>query len=1197
MKPTPILRWCLCGLVGMVSLAPSGAIAAGFALTEYLHRAWSNECVTFPLDAAARGHVAKQHALVGPGGRAVPYQVMPPEDGRPERIAFLVDLAPFASAEYTFAESAAATDTDLVVEETADAFRLSNGLTGIALAKAPAAGQGPVSAVRLASGAWCGGSRVSTPFAADGYRVEITARGPVFLEAVCTMRWAADETWRFRVRVFAHEPVVLIDETCHLVRTPQLFSLLLSPGFAPDTLLYRTGKGRIGQNKAWPIEPGSVGILEPWLHWSETERQFPSLALVRTDKNDLLMLGARMAGEWVDLAIPAEHRMRPRGEIVSDAQGVHLDFAVKQGRRAWMLTALPAAPSLACAADPKTAFQAPPYYDYLIKHGHFPLDLIKDYVLDWDTGKQAYPHLVYTQRDVENLRRRAADPAPYTAAIPSYLRDQNPLGQFNMEGPITSYFVTQDPVLARHLADGALRAIQGGVDEFFHQDTVPFGCAPHHQQIIGVAMLLADAILASDVIRPEERRRLLAQAAFLGYTADRPEFWSPERGFSANPNMTTSARGYLATAACFLPTHPRAKAWLKTGMADLRHQLHDWSDANGGWLEAPHYAMVSFDQILGVFLMARNAGFGDELFDPKFQAIARWFGKISTPPDSRFGGFRHLPPLGNTYMMEPTGEFGILAYLWREKDPAFSAEMQWLHQQHKSFPTPGIGGGYPAFAGYRKLLSDATLPATPPAYRSELFPETGVVLRNTFPSDRETWLHMIAGTNHAHYDQDSGSITLYGKGRILAEDFGYYACAPPDDHSMVESPAAMNNGSMAVRDFRASERFDYVAGVSGGWTRQIAFVKGPDALAPAYFVIRDTMAAPAPLTWRLWLTASRVTIDGMHAVAEGKEDADLDIFVLQPAGTVLRTEEKTRTSVCGTAPDGRQGPLASTQIGLICQPAARITEVVAVLVPRLKSEKAPTVTPLADGRVVRVETAAGVDYVFLARTPFAFKDAEVDFSGVAGCAQLRGQAAPVLALGAAGTISARGASAKSDHASGLGAFVPFPNGDFEDGTIAPFPEVNAKDPGATVETSLHEGNPAPRGALSGTHCLAIRKLAEGTTSVSVPHPIFLDPSRCYQVSARVYTAAKLQAEFGGYGSDGVDRNLKDAAGNVWQYGFWAKGPLAEWTTLATSIGPAGAGMKLDWPAGFLSTHLVLWLNGAAGTLYVDDVRFELLQTR
>jgi len=333
-----------------------------------------------------------------------------------------------------------------------------------------------------------------------------------------------------------------------------------------------------------------------------------------------------------------------------------------------------------------------------------------------------------------------------------------------------------------------------------------------------------------------------------------------------------------------------------------------------------------------------------------------------------------------------------------------------MFRQHMSYPQPGIGGFFPTLAGYRALLLDPTIPERVPAYGSELFPKTGVILRSGFPTDRETQLYMIAGSNHAHYDNDSGSITLWGKGRIVADDFGYYGYAPAEDHSMVESPVAQ--GVMHVREFASSQPLDYVRGLKQAWTRQVAFVKDPDPLAPNYFAICDSLEKPAPATWRLWLTAHKVTVRPDGALVEGKEDVDTDIFFLRPQGLVLRTEHKTRRSGSGLRPDGNWGPMESTQIGLIT--ASDSSEGWTVLLyPRLKEDEPPVLTRLADGRGVKVQTPAGTDYVFLAPRPFSFRQDGVQFEGTCGLVQMR-DGRLVLALGAAGSIGAEGRSLKAD---------------------------------------------------------------------------------------------------------------------------------------------------------------------------------------
>ena len=121
------------------------------------------------------------------------------------------------------------------------------------------------------------------------------------------------------------------------------------------------------------------------------------------------------------------------------------------------------------------------------------------------------------------------------------------------------------------------------------------------------------------------------------------------------------------------------------------------------------------------------------------------------------------------------------------------------HGQLRAPETPGIGGAYPGLQGYEHVLLDPTIPARPPKFTSELFPDAGAVLRAHFPSDRETYLHYIQGPMHQHYDFDEGSIVFWGKGRPLCEDFGYYGRAPASDHSRIVIAGTKNKNTNGNR--------------------------------------------------------------------------------------------------------------------------------------------------------------------------------------------------------------------------------------------------------------------------------------------------------------------------------------------------------------------------------------------------------------
>lgn len=1093
----------LIGLVLAVAAGAADAPAAGtFTLREYLGQTWSNEVVRFPLDAAAAGDAAAYRVL-DDAGASVPFQFVAGE-GAGRAVALLVDLKPYAETRFRLerapapATAATATATDLRVESEKAVIRITNALTGIEIPTAQGSyANGPFLRLKLRSGTWIGGSRLLNKAAIESYEANVTASGPVFVEVECRYRFAGGRQWQVTYRLAAREPAVLITESCNL-QDGSAWQLLVSPGFTPTHTLFRDQK-RVFANKlsydggaplslaAWPVwwNPSSVGFLglfrlPPGAAVVQANGRTAIVATPQSDKamkevklEDKDKLGeepefsetfeqeekkAKKAVEAADdfLAAAAGH-----GEVWAnpgdDGQAKNIPLCTgKNGElffscalagpgRRWLLAALGTQENLVADAE------LPAAQKLMVKHCETPLDEVKDMVLEWpSTSAGDYPRLI--QRRSEYAGR---------GEVKASSEQRRAQKAVDAPGP-----------RARKLLDPALRVFLGAVDQPAQSMHTIHRC----ERIMSIAVA-ADMWLGSDVLTREERNQVLgyhavqwgrpmltdadvfsdgdiryarAQIAFLGYKLASPDYYSLERNYRANPNMTAARYCTMAILASLVPDHPRAREWAQGGMAEVERELKEWTGPNGGWIEAPHYQTAAMAPILLLAFATRNAGFADYLNDPRIAKAMRYLARISTPPDPRFDNRRHFPPAGNTYQFETNGLFGVLAKACRDSNRELADELQWTWIQQGRNRNSGIGGDF-----YNAVLYADFAPALAPRWGSEYFPGSGVVLRSGFPGERETYLWLLQGWFYEHYDVDRGSFEFWGKGRPLCLDWGY-------SFKMGRVPAWLHNqvdvgGVGEIRKFQPFETADYLHSRQGGWDRQILLVKDQDPAGPNYLVMRDAVAQPAA-SWWLWLYTEQspqllhdtVAVTGVH-------DVDLDIWlapglsrhlkagpfrkreaaaVAQPslaeeapplakganedildaaadlvkeetaaavkpvaAGTWIQTN--TQTVECFDMGTQKQRPLTQEGLNL---PVTREAPVFCVLWPRLKTEKPATFTSLADGRGVKVVHATGTDYVFLATVPFEFSEGDVSFKGTAGIIRARGKAVD-LTLSEGGEIA------------------------------------------------------------------------------------------------------------------------------------------------------------------------------------------------
>ena len=964
-------------------------------IREPLGQAWQNELVTIPLSPEQLASLRNGDVLVGPDGRAIPHQMI--SSGKLPCVAFQLSLQPNETQAYRIVPAAAAgeptaADRPTLVDEP-DRILLGNSQIAVALLKSARGNQSPLAGFRLSSGELTLTPRLIDSASVSSSQLRTTARGPVFAEVVCEVDLSGGGRWVITCGVLANEPVVLIQETIKTESGGSLELPLSAPGFQPTHLLHRHGKGDLGRLDSWPLADGTAFLLEPWIRWWMNERQGNWFALHSETAEQMLMVAALKPSDWrqptsssspstPDQLLPEVHAGCENGQV-------KLRLPLGLGSRSWLVGCPPRAASVAVLTS-NNLKTAPDCQQLVIRHGDFPFSDVRNWVLEWEGDHENHPRLFLSRDALSKLRpslpRNAAEVRRWTS-------DQ-PIDKYNIEAPLLAWFATQDPQLEAALIarceEWLETAIINGILRQ-HGQLAP-GVAPHSQSVLLLpALNLADAVLSAPGLTLEQRRRILARIAFFGYAVSRDDYWSVSRGYAANPNMTTTVSLYRTLAASLVPSHPAAQEWAKVGLEELRRQLREWSDEDGGWLEAPHYAMVSLDHLVGAFVMARNNGFGNDLHDPRLKAVFEWLAQISTPADSRTAGVRHYPPIGHTYHGEGTGMFGIMAGLWQDVHPEFAGQMQWMYEQHGAQPI-GLFGPFGTFSGYRSLLLAHGVKARPMLLNSRWFRDTGVVLRSHPGTDRETCLTLIAGHNHEHYDNDSGSITLWGQGRVLADDFGYVGAHPARFHSLPEwpgiEPTSGRPSVMTIQKFASGNRLDYVRGIRESWQREIAFLKDPAPAGSVGFLLHDRLEHDQAATWRLWLTGRKLEFPGPgRAVLIGEEDVDLEVHfwptTIMPTSEIGEAQGMVRRN-------GREDRQTTLQTALTASLPPR-TAVSAFLWPRRRNDPPPEVEWFADGRGVQVKSAAGIDYVCLPTSDAkSSPDERVRFRGDAAVLQKRG---------------------------------------------------------------------------------------------------------------------------------------------------------------------------------------------------------------
>lgn len=1081
-------------LVMTTNAANAAQAIQSFTLHDHLRFQWQHQLVTFPLDAsaaAALGDGATDgYRLFDPSGKPIAFQRFEKE-GKPF-LAFFADVPELTQVNYQLvkAESgmAATPASAVTIKISADDLRMANANTGVSIANTLAvAKDGPVRHLYMADGQWVGRSIMPDDLTVSSYEARVTAQGPVFGEIECTYQFTQGGSWTLRFRLPGDGKVVLIEEHLNEVNSKGDWLFRFAAKDAPTHML-----NRVGYDSTYPkaakdtlagsdirTDQGRHGwTLKPWHSWwnhfdgvAFHAMRLPAnktLALLDSDKvrsNEwfivdqgqtpeaswlesdarktldqpvpTLLLGAGIASEWAKDGQPGQsHRIRLI-HLKEDEFEIRMPLGEWPGRRWFIGSSLSKQAYFENTKLTEAHAQVVNYYNR-------PLDRVKDMVLSWKSESDKPTSYIFpSQEELEPMRQANLEIGRGSNARRRTIKNY-------ILYPEKNQSVRKD--FEKNMLPGLLKA--GGF--ILEADpTIGVGrnaginSALHH---IGIntenEAFLADAAFGHFNLSDADRESLRARLALIAYNIASGNLVNTSKGFSNHANMTATMYGGLGLVACTLADHPEAANWAKITQDMNLSFLKNWSGPNGSWTEAPHYQLVTMNSMLVFGLAAHRAGLNDFIFDPRLKSTVLYLANISTPQDPALKGYRHVPPIGNTYLKEQTNIFGVMAGVYKDRDPEYAAHMQWMYEQQGKPSLLLIGGD--ATIDWFVDFTFANIKPVKPDFQSVFYPSFGAVLRHAYATEDETYMAYHHGRFRGHYDADQGSFEMWGKGQPLMLDWGYNGAMPAWQHN-----TASFSGGGSITNYDSQTWSDLAEAKQEVWSRRILFVKDAKTNGPAYYVIQDVAGdlskqkKPTAL-WYWFNTTQTPAKDGQNIRVKGRAGVDLDVWFDQAAADSLpmytakewekhlakvKTEADAKATVAAKAKANAKGkakdtdtdaevsdaPLefatadnavktknntvkayagndgswkmsSTTQEGLAV-PFASDKTITTVLFPRKAGEKPAVITSLEQGKCLRVVTDAGTDYLFFADEPMDVTvDKNIHFKGRVGVIQIRSDA-------------------------------------------------------------------------------------------------------------------------------------------------------------------------------------------------------------
>jgi hypothetical protein len=1019
-------------------------------LTDVLGHRWVDELVTYTLSFPVKQATLNSIRLYDADKQEeVPFQLsevvfhdQPRQFVKSAEIAFFVDQLP-ANGERTYTvlwdpgtfvsvaqPAEALTETDIQAET----FEVTNGHFSVRLAgqkrfdSPVVAGTvvGPLRGFKGPDGVWRATSRFVTNAKLLAWKSELLEQGPLWKLYRVRFEFDADRFYELELKMVVDHPYAYVTERNNFrLRLAELPHPLCGPSghmahgqsytrwgpadqlrilmkenfdpdicYTPETFCYGFAQDPLGHDevKVWTaIRPVFPSVSGPWLGTYSTDPQ----------KNDLVAIVGRDAAHWEypDSSIHPFH-LAPgvNAEIhFVDKPGEHAYFRIPVTRavRHWLLA----------VGDKRQwterrypgGHQTPyPYLAYLrTKVCDLPLDKVKDWHLDWQQKLPGQPRLFFSPSEAEALLKRieAHEPfQPYLPKVKEILTGEGGAQAVKGVGAHTG----------GNMVDLLLRV---GYSGFVQSISIA-------RPMRGVAESLDYNACTLD---PEQVARTRREMAFLNSVLTDGDYWQyawNKDRTSYLPNFGSDLYLAVGLMALELPDHPNSKQWLQYCLGELDKELTYYISPDGvGEENIANYYLWTWRQLTVLLGALKHNGIFDAATHPRYQAACRFWIEILTPPQPKLAAYaasepiqpqdrhRRIPPFGdhgfsNNECLELGGQTGLL----NDANPQLAGESAWAWRETCGAKPATHMGAIP-----HVLIADPTVPPRVPELCSRRLREFGAVLRNHFPSLKETFLAIKASRVYSHHHPDEGGIHLFGRGVPIILDAlhgkDYYQ---EHLHSIVSFADGKTHRRGEVVEFRTSPLADFVAAdipvgpflpgppepgmTRGGSRRQVLLVKSPTLDVPDYFVLQDIVYGPA---------ASQLNLPVFCGKPQPGAGGKTNWVLLSPIDSPNYGVATDLIFLAPTAPDITVSPIPKGEGGEYAwalsarQPAGRNWAV--VIYPRDKEMDPPTVETLDSPDAFRLTSPSGlaVDYVVAAASPTSTQADDFRFTGQQGVSRVR----------------------------------------------------------------------------------------------------------------------------------------------------------------------------------------------------------------